>query len=104
MTVDTKLREKITGIAISVLTAGLIGAFGWAWSLNSQNAVQERNIDALESQMKATWRNYNTMLKEKEIMMSEYSKLEQRVEHIEKNKESEDQNNMLQKLFEHKKK
>ena len=82
---------------VSTFGLSLIGLVIWGATLHA-------DVISLKSQMKATWGNYNDMLKEKQVMMSEYSKLEQRVENIEKNKESEDQNNMLKKLFEGKKK
>ena len=75
----------------------LVSVVIWAATIHA-------DVISLKSQMKATWGNYNDMLKEKQLMMSEYSKLEQRVANIEKNKESEDQNNMIKRLFEGKKK
>lgn len=44
MAVDQKMRDKLVGIAISVLTAGLIGAFTWAWNLNSDIAVMQSRM------------------------------------------------------------
>ena len=95
-----KLREKIMNVVVSILTAGLIGAFTWAWNLNAEIAViksnmlqddsshdtaeevirdwskQVREVDALKSQMKAMWKNVN-LAQEKEL------KWEHRVSKIE---------------------
>tara|TARA_R110000803_G_scaffold36811_16_gene79199 strand:+ start:5131 stop:5460 length:330 start_codon:yes stop_codon:yes gene_type:complete len=91
MTTETnKLREKIMNVAVSILTAGLIGAFTFAWNLNAEIAIikntiitdsnsketadevlkdwskEVRNIEALQSQMKSMWKNVN-MAQEKEL-------------------------------------
>ncbi len=46
------LRNKIMNIAVTILTAGLIGAFTWAWNLNAANAVMEERVDAIELEIK----------------------------------------------------
>ena len=86
----TELNDKFTKWAIGLLTTGLIGAFSWAWNLNSEIAVikskqlqdkpsietaeqvlkdwskMTRDVDALASQMRKMWENYNTA-QEKEV-------------------------------------
>lgn len=85
-----KLREKIMNIVVSVLTAGLIGAFTWAWNLNSEIAVIKSNmildksnhdtaeevlkewsginqeIEAIKRQLVNIWKKYN-IAQEKEL-------------------------------------
>ena len=44
------MNENIYKIAISLLTAGLTGAFIWVWNTNTDNALLKARVEVIESQ------------------------------------------------------
>lgn len=61
-----ELNDKFTKWAIGILTTGLVGAFSWAWNLNSEIAVikskqlQDKSSIETASQVLQDWSSFKS--------------------------------------------
>ncbi len=95
-------KDKVQNLIFSLLASGLVGAFAYVWNLHGQFAEETIKLKQVRIEVDQLWVNYNYELKEKEIMISSFAKLQQRVDDMKEAADSEHDNSVLKKLFEQK--